>query len=64
MDLTERCNLKCIMCHFSAADRLSFLPHDVKLSADGNMPVPVFERIAADLFPSPGASRSPARPSP
>jgi MoaA/NifB/PqqE/SkfB family radical SAM enzyme len=51
MDLTERCNLKCIMCHFSATDRLSFLPHDVKLSADGNMPVPVFEKIAADLFP-------------
>jgi MoaA/NifB/PqqE/SkfB family radical SAM enzyme len=51
MDLTERCNLKCIMCHFSAADRLSFPPHDVKLSEDGNMPVPVFERIAADLFP-------------
>ncbi len=51
MDLTERCNLKCIMCHFSATDRLSFLPHNVKLSEDGNMPVPVFEKIAADLFP-------------
>ena len=51
MDLTERCNLKCIMCHFSAADRLSFPPHEVKLSEDGNMPVPVFEKIAADLFP-------------
>jgi MoaA/NifB/PqqE/SkfB family radical SAM enzyme len=51
MDLTERCNLKCIMCHFSATDRLSFPPHNVKLSEDGNMPVPVFEKIAADLFP-------------
>jgi MoaA/NifB/PqqE/SkfB family radical SAM enzyme len=51
MDLTERCNLKCIMCHFSAYDRLSFLPHHIKLSTDGNMPVPVFEKIAADLFP-------------
>jgi MoaA/NifB/PqqE/SkfB family radical SAM enzyme len=51
MDLTERCNLKCIMCHFSATDRLSFLPHHVKLSEDGNMPLPVFETIAADLFP-------------
>jgi MoaA/NifB/PqqE/SkfB family radical SAM enzyme len=51
MDLTERCNLKCIMCHFSATDRLSFLPHHIKLSEDGNMPVSVFEQIAADLFP-------------
>jgi MoaA/NifB/PqqE/SkfB family radical SAM enzyme len=51
LDLTERCNLKCIMCYFSATDRLQFLPYEVRLSDDGNMPVPVFEKIAADLFP-------------
>ena len=51
MDLTERCNLKCIMCHFSATDRLSFLPHHVKLAPDGNLPLPVFEKIASELFP-------------
>jgi len=51
LDLTERCNLKCIMCYFSATDRLHFQPFSVRLSEDGNMPVPVFEKIAADLFP-------------
>lgn len=51
MDLTERCNLKCIMCHFSATDRLQFPPFNVASPPDGNMTVPVFEKIAADLFP-------------
>jgi MoaA/NifB/PqqE/SkfB family radical SAM enzyme len=51
LDLTARCNLKCVMCYFANADRLSFPPFDRQLSDDGNMPVEVFERIAADLFP-------------
>ncbi len=51
LDLTERCNLKCIMCYFSATDRLQFPPFDVAGPPDGNMTVPVFEKIAADLFP-------------
>ena len=51
LDLTARCNLKCIMCYFSATDRLFFQPFDKQLSDDGNMPVEVFEKIAADLFP-------------
>ncbi len=51
LDLTERCNLKCVMCYFSGTDRLSFRPHDRSLSERGMLPVEVFERIAADLFP-------------
>jgi MoaA/NifB/PqqE/SkfB family radical SAM enzyme len=51
MDVTARCNLKCVMCYFSNTDRLWFPPFDKQLSDDGNMPVEVFERIAADLFP-------------
>ncbi len=39
------------MCYFAATDRLSFPPHDRQLSEDGNMPVEVFQKIAADLFP-------------
>ncbi len=51
LDLTARCNLKCVMCYFAATDRLAFPPYDRQLSEDGNMPVEVFEKIAADLFP-------------
>jgi MoaA/NifB/PqqE/SkfB family radical SAM enzyme len=51
MDLTSRCNLKCVMCYFANTDRLDFPPFGTELSADGNMPVDVFEKIAADLFP-------------
>ncbi len=51
MDITERCNLKCVMCYFSATDRLRFAPYDRELSKNGNMPVETFEKIAADLFP-------------
>ena len=51
LDLTARCNLKCVMCHFSSYDRLFFAPFDRALSEDGNLPVEVFEKIAADLFP-------------
>jgi MoaA/NifB/PqqE/SkfB family radical SAM enzyme len=51
LDLTARCNLKCVMCYFAATDRLAFAPFDRKLSDDGNLPVDVFEKIAADLFP-------------
>ena len=51
LDLTARCNLKCVMCYFAATDRLAFAPFDRSISEDGNLPVEVFERIAADLFP-------------
>ncbi len=51
LDLTERCNLKCVMCYFSGTDRLRFQPFERSLSDSGMLPVPVFEKIAADLFP-------------
>ena len=51
LDTTERCNLKCKMCYFSAVDRLQFLPFDRQLSGNGMMPPETFQRIAADLFP-------------
>jgi MoaA/NifB/PqqE/SkfB family radical SAM enzyme len=51
LDLTARCNLKCVMCYFSNTDRLLFPPFNTQLSDDGNMPVDVFEKIAADMFP-------------
>ncbi len=51
LDLTEWCNLKCIMCYFSGTDRLRFRPYERSLSGRGMLPVPVFEKIAADLFP-------------
>jgi MoaA/NifB/PqqE/SkfB family radical SAM enzyme len=50
LDLTSRCNLRCVMCYFAATDRLNFPPFDSS-PADGNMPLPVFEKIAAELFP-------------
>ena len=51
LDLTEKCNLKCRMCYFSATDRLQFVPFERTLSNNGMMPVEVFERVAEELFP-------------
>ena len=51
MDTTERCNLRCVMCYFSATDRLRFPPFDRELSENGNMPVEIFEQIAERYFP-------------
>ncbi|MCG8456872.1 MAG: radical SAM protein [Holophagales bacterium] len=51
MDITERCNLRCVMCYFSSIDRLRFPPFDRQLSENGNMPVEVFEEIAERFFP-------------
>ncbi len=51
LDTTERCNLKCRMCYFSAVDRLQFPPFDRSLSRTGMMPLETFGRVAADLFP-------------
>jgi MoaA/NifB/PqqE/SkfB family radical SAM enzyme len=50
LDVTSRCNLKCVMCYFAATDRLSFPPYDSE-PGDGNMPLAVFEKIAAEMFP-------------
>lgn len=51
MDLTERCNLRCVMCYFSSTDRIRFAPFDRQLSENGNIPTEIFEQIAAKLFP-------------
>lgn len=51
MDVTERCNLRCVMCYFSGIDRLRFPPFDRQLSDNGNMPVEVFEQVAERYFP-------------
>jgi MoaA/NifB/PqqE/SkfB family radical SAM enzyme len=51
MDLTSRCNLRCVMCYFSEVDRLSFEPYDRTLSDNGDMPLEVFETVAEELFP-------------
>ncbi len=50
LDLTERCNLKCVMCYFSSIDRLQFAPAE-RSPERGLLPVETFEKIAADLFP-------------
>ena len=50
LDVTSRCNLKCVMCYFAATDRLGFPPFGTE-PPGGNMPVPVFEKIAAEMFP-------------
>lgn len=51
LDITERCNLRCVMCHFSTRDRIHFPPFDVVPDDHGNMPVALFEKIAAEFFP-------------
>lgn len=51
MDLTERCNLRCVMCYFSVVDRLRFEPFDRPVSDNGQMPVETFERLAETFFP-------------
>jgi molybdenum cofactor biosynthesis enzyme MoaA len=48
IDVTDRCNLRCVMCHFANVDRIGFPPFDLP---HGAMPVELFERIAADFLP-------------
>lgn len=54
MDITSRCNLRCVMCHFSEVDQIDFKPHGRPLTTDGSIPVDLFERVARDLFPRAG----------
>ena len=51
LDITDRCNLRCVMCHFSNRDRIRFPPFHLAGDGDGNMPVALFEKIAAEFFP-------------
>lgn len=48
IDVTDRCNLHCVMCHFANVDQIRFAPFDLPA---GTMPVEKFEKIAADFFP-------------
>jgi MoaA/NifB/PqqE/SkfB family radical SAM enzyme len=50
LDITERCNLRCVMCHFAAVERIRVPPFD-ETPDNGNMPVGLFERIAGGFFP-------------
>lgn len=44
LDVTDRCNLRCVMCYFSL--RPADKPWQV-----GDMPLPLFRHIAAEVFP-------------
>ena len=48
LDVTDRCNLRCVMCHFANVDRIRFPPFD---APHGQMPLELFDRIASDFFP-------------
>lgn len=50
LDLTDRCNLRCVMCYFSAVDQLRFEPFDRRLADNGQMPVEIFEEVARRFF--------------
>lgn len=47
LDVTDRCNLRCVMCHFANVERIGFPPFD----SHGAMTVELFAKIAADFFP-------------
>lgn len=51
LDVTERCNLRCVMCHFSTIERIRFPPVGLEIDDHGNMPVALFEKVAAEFFP-------------
>jgi len=51
LDLTSRCNIRCVMCYFSTTDRLHFRPFDIESDPRGNMSIAMFRHIASELFP-------------
>jgi MoaA/NifB/PqqE/SkfB family radical SAM enzyme len=51
LDVTERCNLRCVMCHFARVERIHFPPFDVVPDDRGNMSAALFERVAGQFFP-------------
>ena len=52
LDLTSRCNIRCIMCYFSTTDQLRFRPYHLEPGAMGNMDLEVFRHLASELFRS------------
>ena len=51
LDLTSRCNIRCVMCYFSTTDRLHFRPFVIEPDPRGNMSMAMFRHIASELFP-------------
>jgi MoaA/NifB/PqqE/SkfB family radical SAM enzyme len=51
LDLTSRCNIRCIMCYFATTDRLRFKPFDLDTDQRGNMGMEMFRHVASELFP-------------
>jgi len=51
IDLTSRCNIRCVMCYFSAVDQLRFEPFDLDTGANGNIEMATFEHVASELMP-------------
>jgi MoaA/NifB/PqqE/SkfB family radical SAM enzyme len=50
LDLTSRCNIRCVMCYFSTTDQLHFKPYDLNAGSMGNMELTVFHHLASELF--------------
>lgn len=51
LEPTSRCNLRCVMCHFSTNDRLRFKPFDLDPGSRGDIELNTFCHIASELFP-------------
>lgn len=51
LDLTSRCNIRCIMCYFSTVERLRFKPFDLDSGPTGNIELETFRHIATEFFP-------------
>ncbi len=51
LDLTSRCNIRCIMCYFSTINRIHFKPFDHDPDPRGNMSMAMLRHIAPELFP-------------
>jgi MoaA/NifB/PqqE/SkfB family radical SAM enzyme len=49
-DLTSRCNIRCVMCHFSSTDQLRFKPFDLETRDAGHIDLEVFRHVASELF--------------
>ena len=49
-DLTSRCNIRCVMCHFSSTDQLRFKPFDLEPQTTGDIELEVFRHVASELF--------------
>jgi MoaA/NifB/PqqE/SkfB family radical SAM enzyme len=51
LDLTSRCNIRCVMCYFSVIDRIRFQPFDLDPGPHGDMDPATYRHVASELFP-------------